>query len=70
VRQAAVSIGPAKAADVLRTALAMGADDAIHVEIPADTVIEPLGVSKSESPAARWHAAQQLTRRRSPGCHH
>ncbi|PWN94477.1 putative electron transfer flavo protein beta chain [Tilletiopsis washingtonensis] len=45
-RIAAVSIGPAKAADVLRTALAMGADDAIHVEIPADTVIEPLGVSK------------------------
>merc|ERR1711939_1093949 len=27
-----VSIGPAKASEVLRTALAMGADDAIHVE--------------------------------------
>ncbi|PWN33221.1 putative electron transfer flavo protein beta chain [Meira miltonrushii] len=45
----AVSAGPAKTADVLRTALAMGADDAIHVEIPDNSLggpLEPLGVSK------------------------
>ncbi|PWY98770.1 putative electron transfer flavo protein beta chain [Testicularia cyperi] len=44
-----VSAGPAKTADVLRTALAMGADDAIHVEIPDKALagpLEPLGVSK------------------------
>ncbi|PWN19688.1 electron transfer flavo protein, beta subunit [Microstroma glucosiphilum] len=45
----AVSAGPAKSADVLRTALAMGADDAIHVEIPDNSLggpLEPLAVSK------------------------
>lgn len=45
----AVSAGPAKTADVLRTALAMGADDAIHVEIADNSLggpLEPLGVSK------------------------
>ncbi|CCF54267.1 hypothetical protein NDA11_004415 [Ustilago hordei] len=44
-----VSVGPPKAADVLRTALAMGADDAIHVEVPdkaSANPLEPLGVSK------------------------
>ncbi|KAK0550822.1 putative electron transfer flavoprotein subunit [Tilletia horrida] len=43
-RITAVSAGPAKAADVLRTALAMGADDAIHVE--TNDALEPLGVAK------------------------
>ncbi|KAL9932797.1 hypothetical protein V8E36_008496 [Tilletia maclaganii] len=43
-RITAVSAGPAKTADVLRTALAMGADDAIHVE--TDAALEPLGVAK------------------------
>lgn len=38
----AVSIGPAQ--DVLRTALAMGADRAIHIQV--DHVVEPLGVAK------------------------
>lgn len=45
----AVSAGPAKSQDVLRTALAMGADDAIHVEIPDKSLggpLEPLAVSK------------------------
>ncbi len=46
----AVSAGPAKSADILRTALAMGADDAIHIEIPdkatGDGPLEPLAVSK------------------------
>jgi electron transfer flavoprotein beta subunit len=40
----AVSIGPVKAQDTLRTALAMGADRAILVK--TDAVIEPLAVAK------------------------
>jgi len=40
----AVSIGPAKAAETLRTALAMGADRAILVE--SDDAVEPLAVAK------------------------
>jgi len=40
----AVSIGPVKAQDTLRTALAMGADRAILVK--TDSVVEPLGVAK------------------------
>lgn len=40
----AVSIGPAKAQETLRTALAMGADRAIHVETDAE--VEPLAVAK------------------------
>jgi electron transfer flavoprotein beta subunit len=40
----AVSIGPAKAAETLRTALAMGADRAILVE--TEEAVEPLGVAK------------------------
>jgi electron transfer flavoprotein beta subunit len=44
----AVSIGPAKAAETLRTALAMGADRAILVETPEEvgSAVEPLGVAK------------------------
>jgi len=40
----AVSIGPAKASETLRTALAMGADRAILVETDAE--VEPLAVAK------------------------
>src|ERR1700743_2515567 len=40
----AVSIGPAKAQETLRTALAMGADRAIL--IVSETDVEPLGVAK------------------------
>jgi electron transfer flavoprotein beta subunit len=40
----AVSVGPAKAADTLRTALAMGADRAVLVQ--TDEVAEPLAVAK------------------------
>jgi len=40
----AVSIGPAKAAETLRTALAMGADRAILVQ--TDDEVEPLAVAK------------------------
>ncbi|AJR24196.1 electron transfer flavoprotein subunit beta/FixA family protein [Sphingobium sp. YBL2] len=39
-----VSIGPAKAQEILRTALAMGADRAILIE--TDVSVEPLGVAK------------------------
>lgn len=40
----AVSIGPAKSEETLRTALAMGADRAIHVV--SDDEVEPLAVAK------------------------
>ena len=40
-----VSIGPAKAQDVIRTALAIGADRGILVETP-DVPVEPLAVAK------------------------
>jgi len=40
----AVSIGPAQAAETIRTALAMGADRGIHVK--ADAPVEPLAVAK------------------------
>jgi electron transfer flavoprotein beta subunit len=40
----AVSIGPAKAQETLRTALAMGADRAILIQ--TDEEVEPLGVAK------------------------
>src|SRR3546814_11663121 len=40
----AVSVGPAKAQETLRTALAMGADRAILVQ--ADDAVEPLALAK------------------------
>jgi electron transfer flavoprotein beta subunit len=40
----AVSIGPAQAAETVRTALAMGADRGIHVKV--DGPVEPLAVAK------------------------
>jgi electron transfer flavoprotein beta subunit len=42
-----LSIGPPKAADILRTGLAMGADNAIHIETKDGDVIEPLVVAKA-----------------------
>lgn len=42
----AVSAGPAKCADTLRTAMAMGADRSIHVDVAEDKPLEPLGVAK------------------------
>ena len=44
----ALSAGPAKCSDVLRTAMAMGADRSIHVEFDADKEgdLEPLSVAK------------------------
>lgn len=44
----AVTIGPTQAQDVLRTALAMGVDRGIHVEVPAAeyALLQPIHVSK------------------------
>ncbi len=42
----AVSIGPAKSQETLRTALAIGADRAILVETPDGATVEPLAVAK------------------------
>ncbi|AFR98066.1 electron transfer flavoprotein beta subunit [Cryptococcus neoformans] len=41
----ALSIGPPKAADTIRTALAMGADTGIHITTPENTIVEPLSVA-------------------------
>ncbi|KAF4960294.1 hypothetical protein FSARC_10518 [Fusarium sarcochroum] len=41
-----LSAGPPKAQDVIRTALAMGADRGIHVELKEGEEIEPLTVAK------------------------
>ena len=42
----AVSIGPAKAQDTIRTALAIGADRGILIETPETAILEPLAVAK------------------------
>lgn len=43
----ALTIGPPKSVDTLRTALAIGADSAIHVELPENAPApEPLAVAK------------------------
>ena len=58
----AVSIGPAKAQETLRTALAMGADRAILVQVDDDVEVEPLAVAKilksiADAEAERFSAA-------------
>jgi len=42
----AVSVGPAKAQETLRTALAMGADRAVLVQVDDGAEVEPLAVAK------------------------
>ncbi|EJD50933.1 electron transfer flavo protein, beta subunit [Auricularia subglabra TFB-10046 SS5] len=43
-----VTLGPPKASEILRTAMAMGADTAVHVELPESAPSpEPLGVAKA-----------------------
>ncbi|CDS09232.1 Putative Electron transfer flavoprotein subunitbeta [Lichtheimia ramosa] len=42
----AISCGSAKAQETLRTALAMGADRAVHVEVKDDSTLQPLAVAK------------------------
>ena len=41
-----VSIGPAKAQETIRTALAIGADRGILIETPEGAIVEPLAVAK------------------------
>ncbi len=41
-----VSVGSAKSQETLRTALAIGADRAILIEVPEGTAVEPLAVAK------------------------
>lgn len=48
----AISAGPAKAQDILRTAMAMGADRGIHVEMKDGEEMEPLTVAKMLKAAA------------------
>lgn len=52
----AVSIGPKQAADTLRTALAMGADRAVHVQTGEGEAPEPLAVAKLLAAVARKEA--------------
>ena len=44
----AVSCGPAQSAEILRVALAIGADKAVHIEVPPDQYeqLQPLAVAK------------------------
>ena len=43
-----VTLGPAKATETLRTALAMGADSGVHIELPENAPSpEPLGVAQA-----------------------
>jgi len=42
----AFSAGPAKSQDILRTAMAMGADRGVHVVVEEKDALEPLGVAK------------------------
>jgi len=42
----AFTCGPANSLDVLRTAMAMGADRGIHVEVKDGDEIEPLGIAR------------------------
>ncbi len=51
-----VSVGPAKAAETLRTALAMGADRAVLVQVDDGTEVEPLAVAKIIAGVARDEA--------------
>lgn len=42
----AISCGTTKSQETLRTALAMGADRAVHIEVKDDSTLEPLAVAK------------------------
>ncbi|KAK3379290.1 hypothetical protein B0T24DRAFT_546123 [Lasiosphaeria ovina] len=50
-----ISAGPTKAQDILRTAMAMGADRAIHVEVKEGEDLEPLSVAKLLKAAVEQH---------------
>merc|ERR1712002_1126399 len=54
-----ISCGPAQAAEVIRTSLAMGADRGIHVEIkpPEFDTLQPIHVAKILAAAAKEESA-------------
>ena len=64
----AVTIGPKASAETLRTALAMGADNAIHIEteLRTDQELQPLAVAKllawvtKEKSPSFWLAGKQV----------
>lgn len=41
-----VSAGPQRSEDALRNAMAMGADEAVHLEVPAGTPLDPLLIAR------------------------
>ncbi len=45
----AITIGPVKSQETLRTALALGADRAVHIEVPNDVEVPPLQVCLPDS---------------------
>ncbi len=71
----AVTIGPKGAAETLRTALAMGADSALHIEtdMRTDQELQPLGVAKvlawltKEKKPDFWLLGKQVRRERARG---
>ena len=56
----AVSVGPAKAQETLRTALAMGADRAVLVQVGDADEVEPLAVAKIVKGVAEEEAASLI----------
>jgi electron transfer flavoprotein beta subunit len=70
----AVTIGPKACAETLRTALAMGADKALHIECEArvDQELQPLAVAKllawvtKEKKPDFWLVGKQVRRRPPP----
>ena len=55
-----LSVGPAKAAETLRTALAMGADRAVLVQVDDGVEVEPLAVAKLVKAVAEEEAASLI----------
>ncbi len=56
----ALSVGPAKAQETLRTALAMGADRAVLVQVDDGVEVEPLAVAKIVKGVAEEEDAQLI----------
>ncbi|MBA4162335.1 MAG: electron transfer flavoprotein subunit beta [Novosphingobium sp.] len=56
----ALSVGPAKAQETLRTALAMGADRAVLVQVDDGVEVEPLAVAKIVKGVAEEEGAQLI----------
>ena len=56
----ALSVGPAKAAETLRTALAMGADRAVLIQLDDGVEAEPLAVAKLVKAVAEEEGAQLI----------